>query len=245
MAIIKLKNGSYIETINAKDAIRGRRRNPLIKLQITKSEMRVLDALKQLEKIHGNNFNSFRLEEEEGFMGNYYEGTLRFGLRSDIPKDVFHDLMLLSNKKYSIEDFKILKNEKWGKHERYDFPCYEFNLTNYNGREFYLFEVGFCMKGYRINEDDLGEDIYEFLKPYIDTTVYDMSDGGFIGEVSDEDDTYEKQFYVDYDILIKEIKKRAHLCNSNCFYFKCNTLCKKYNICKRAYELGRQDNNED
>ena len=33
-------------------------------------------------------------------MGNYYDGKLFFGLKKDIPKDVFHDLLLLSSEYY-------------------------------------------------------------------------------------------------------------------------------------------------
>lgn len=175
-------------------------------------------------------------------MGNYYEGTLRFKLKTDIPKDIFHDLLLLSSGDYLITDFIVLKNEKWGKHERCDFPNYSLNLKNRNGYEHYLFEVDICMKGYRAYGDDLGEDIYEFLKPYIDTTVYDMLDGGFIGEVHDEDRTYKKHFYADYDNVMKEIKNRSYLCNDTCNYFKNNTLCKNYDICKRAYKTGKDSN---
>lgn len=47
-------------------------------------------------------------------MGNYYDGKLFFGLKKDIPKDVFHDLLLLSSEDYSSLDFLVLQNEKWG-----------------------------------------------------------------------------------------------------------------------------------
>lgn len=124
--------------------------------------------------------------------------------------------------------------------ERYDYPAYDLKFKKCNDHEFYLFKVVFCMKGYRTYGDDLGEDIYDFLKQYIDKSVYDMSDGGFIGRVYDEDDTYDKTFYVEYDLFNQEIKRRKYLCNKDCFCFKENNLCEKYDICKRAYELGKQ-----
>lgn len=173
-------------------------------------------------------------------MGNYYDGELYFKLKDDTPKDVLHDLLLLSSEEYSIENFTVIQNEKWGKHERYDYPAYNLKLKKSNDHEFYLFKVVFCMKGYRTYGDDLGEDIYDFLKQYIDKSVYDMSDGGFIGRVYDEDDTYDKTFYVEYDLFNQEIKRRKYLCNKDCFCFKENNLCEKYDICKRAYELGKQ-----
>ena len=153
-------------------------------------------------------------------MSNYYEGKLNFILKEDIPKDILHDLLLLSSEEYSRENFIVLQNEKW---------------------EFYLFEIDFCMKGYRIGTDDLGQDIYDFLKSYIDESVYDMSDGGYIGRIHDEDGTYDKSFYVNYDIFNCEIEKRKYLCNADCYYHKENCLCDKYVVCKRAYQLGEQN----
>lgn len=40
-------------------------------------------------------------------MGNYYDGKLFFGLKEDIPKDVLHDLLLLSSEDYSSLDFLV------------------------------------------------------------------------------------------------------------------------------------------
>lgn len=174
-------------------------------------------------------------------MSNYYEGKLNFRLKEDIPKDILHDLLLLSSEEYSRENFIVLQNEKWGRHERYDYPNYNLKLKKCDEHEFYLFEIDFCMKGYRIGTDDLGQDIYDFLKSYIDESVYDMSDGGYIGRIHDDDDTYDKNFYVNYDIFKREIEKRKYLCNADCYYHKENCLCDKYVVCKRAYQLGECD----
>ena len=173
-------------------------------------------------------------------MGNYYDGKLSFALKEDTPKDVIHDLLLLSSECYSLSYFEVLQNEKWGKHKGYDYPNYRLQLKKYNGHdECYLFETDFCMKGYRVDGDCLGEDIYEFLKQYIDETYYDMSDGGYIGRIYDEDDTYNKTFYVDYTKFNKELEKRRHLCNSDCCYYREGVLCDKYIVCERAYCLGK------
>lgn len=173
-------------------------------------------------------------------MGNYYEGKLCFGIKENIPKDVLHDLLLLSNNSFLQENFAVLQNTKWGNHERYDYPSYNIQLKKYGKYAFYLFEIDFCMKGYCINGDDLGEDIYEFLKQYIDEYVYDMSDGGYIGRITDEDETYDKSFYVNYDKFNSKKEERKHLCNDNCRYYEEDVLCDKYNICDRAYQLGKK-----
>lgn len=47
-------------------------------------------------------------------MGNYYDGKLSFALKEDTPKDVIHDLLLLSSECYSLSYFEVLQNEKWG-----------------------------------------------------------------------------------------------------------------------------------
>lgn len=169
-------------------------------------------------------------------MGNYYEGNMRFILKKDLPEDLLYELKILSSgKECPIEYFKVLKNTKWIKHERYDYPGYNLYLED----DYYVFDIHFCMKGYRYDEYDLGQDIYEFLKQYIDETYYDMSDGGCIGRIYDEDDTYDKTFYVDYTKFNKELEKRRHLCNSDCCYYREGVLCDKYIVCERAYCLGK------
>lgn len=173
-------------------------------------------------------------------MGNYYDGKLFFGLKEDIPKDVLHDLLLLSSEDYSSLDFLVLQNEKWGKHKGYNYPNYKFQLRKSNDHEYYLFEIDFCMKGYRNGDDYLAEDIYEFLKQYIDESVYDMSDGGYIGRIHDEDGTYDKTFYINYDDFNKELERRKYLCSEDCYYYQKAVLCDKYDICKRAYQIGRK-----
>lgn len=169
-------------------------------------------------------------------MGNYYEGRMTFNLKKDLPKELLYELKILSSgSEHSTEYFKVLKDTKWLRHERYDYPEYILYIED----RCYVFDIKFCMKGYRYEGYNLGEDIYEFLKQYIDKSMYDMSGGGYIGRIQDEDETYDKTFYVDYDLFYNEIERRKFLCNKDCWYFRENNLCDKYTVCERAYELGK------
>ncbi len=133
-------------------------------------------------------------------MGNYYEGQLIFKLKENIPKDLLHDLIKLSEG-CDKDDLKSLNNKHWYNHEKFDYPSYIFSKEEWNNHRYYLFIVNLCMKGYMSHNDDLGLNIYNSLIEYIDKSQYDMSDGGYIGKVCDEDGTYTKCFYVDYNIL--------------------------------------------
>lgn len=168
-------------------------------------------------------------------MGNYYEGNMTFVLKKDLPEDLLHELETLSGAKYSRENFKVLENTKWIKHEQYDYPIYDL----YVEKEYYVFDICFCMKKYCYDEYDLGQDIYDFLKQYIDESEYDMSDGGYIGRIHDEDDTYDKSFYIDYTAFNKELERRKYMCNNDCDYYRQGVLCDKYEVCERAYCLGK------
>ncbi len=186
-----------------------------------------------------------------GKVGNYYEGNLAFGLKKDIPEDLLHDLSLLT-KNCSEEDFwdkllcKEFKESKWANHYRllyaaYYLDFYKSPTDNYTG---WCFSINFCMKGYRYDGDDLGQDIYNFLHPYIDQAAYDMTNGGYIGKVKDEDGTYRKEFYVDYDQFNKIVEDRQHLCEG-CYKEMADSLCDDWIYCKRAYDIGRGGTNED
>ena len=176
-------------------------------------------------------------------MGNYYEGNLCFCLKNDTPKDILYDLAMISEREnnYHTENLKVLNDTKWGKHNRFNYPSYFFERKEYDNYNFYSFEVNFCTKGYLYKNDDLGQDIYDFLKPYIDESVYDMTIGGYIGNVEDEDGTYNKSFFINYDYFNEEVNRRKYLCNENCYYYKNDILCNKYLMCKRAYDLGKNN----
>lgn len=179
-------------------------------------------------------------------MGNYYEGTLTFILRNDTPVEIINDLYKLSHcsdqcEDYVKEDFKILQNTKWFKHKRFNYPQYQFIKHDFDNRGTYELFIQFCMKGYIDGDDDLGQDIYDTLKPYIDTTAYDTSNGENLGNIHDEDGTYDKTFYADEDILKQEIKRRKYVCNQDCGGYKENCLCDRYAGCRRAYIRGLND----
>lgn len=185
-------------------------------------------------------------------MGNYYEGKLVFGLKKDIPEDLLHDLSLLTKEDYFEVNFldkllcKEFKESQWANHYRSLYPTYYLEFykspddNDYTG---WYFSITFCMKGYRYDGDDLGQDIYDFLHPYIDQTVYDMSNGGYIGKVEDEDGTYYKEFYVDYTQYNKALEGRKYICDG--CGANIGALCNGWVYCKRAYDIGRGDTIED
>ena len=178
-------------------------------------------------------------------MGNYYEGEMVFILRHDTPTEIIDDLRTLAKHRmlcndYSEDAFGILQKTKWFKHERFYYPNYYFKTySRMHGNTGYIFKAVFCMKGYIIDRDDLGQDIYDTLKPYIDTTAYDTSNGENLGRIYDEDGTYDKIFYADEDIRKQEMKRRKHLCNPHCHSYKENYLCDQYEACNRAYLIGQ------
>lgn len=183
-------------------------------------------------------------------MGNYYEGKMIFILRNDIPMDIVNDLYILNtcskfDENCKKDDSVALKDTRWFKHERFHDPDYYFHqVRDASDKRNYILHITFEMKGCVIDGDDLGQDIYNVLKPYIDETAYDMSNGGYIGRIHDEDDTYDKMFYVNEDILKQEMEKRKYLCNQHCGGYKENCLCDRYAGCSRAYIHGLKDGKE-
>ena len=180
-------------------------------------------------------------------MGNYYEGTMIFILRNDIPMDIVNDLYMLNtcskfDEDCKKDDFIALKDTMWFKHQRFHYPNYYFHqVQDKCNKKKYILHITFEMKGYVIDGNDLGQDIYDTLKPYIDESAYaDISNGGYIGRIYDEDDTYDKTFYADEDILKQEIKRRKYLCNQDCGDYKENCLCDRYEACNRAYLIGQK-----
>ena len=179
-------------------------------------------------------------------MGNYYKGALTFILQKDTPVELINDLHKLSycsdhGEDYRTEDFKILQDTKWFKHKRFKYPKYTITRYDFDSRRsIYEIFIQFCMKGYMDDDDDLGQDIYDALKPYIDEYEYnDISHGGYIGRIYDENCTYDKTFYVNEDIRKQEMKRRKHLCNPHCHSYKENYLCDQYEACNRAYLIGQ------
>lgn len=181
-------------------------------------------------------------------MGNYYKGALTFVLKNDTPVEIVNNLHQLSycsdhGEDYVRDYFKTLKDTKWFKHKRFNYPQYKFTQYDLSAdRSIYEIFIRFCMKGYMDNDDDLGQDIYDTLKPYIDESEYDdISNGGYIGRIYDEDCTYDKTFYVNEDRLMEEMERRKHVCNPHCYSYKEKCLCDQYAACNRAYVRGLKD----
>lgn len=184
-------------------------------------------------------------------MGNYYEGEMVFILRHDTPTEIIDDLRTLAKYRrqcsaYNEDTFGILQKTKWFKHERFYYPNYYFETYScMHGSTGYVFKVVFYIEGYVIERDDLGKDIYNTLKPYIDEPAYDIYNCQYLGKVHDEDGTYNKTFYVNEDKAKQEMEKRKYLCNSKCHIWNKNDLCDNYKICHRAYLIGQKQKKQE
>ena len=88
------------------------------------------------------------------------------------------------------------------------------------------------------------QDIYDFLYPYFNSDILDEADGGYIGTIEDEDGTYRKEFYANYERFNKIIENREYLCKG-CYKKMDGSLCNDWKYCKRAYDIGRGDTIED
>lgn len=104
----------------------------------------------------------------------------------------------------------------------------------------YCFEVRFCMKHY-MWDFDLGEAIVEYFKPYVDISLYNDGNGGYIGHIDDEDSTYFKTFYVDEEHH-PVTKARLPICGGCPLEVNSGT-CENFWLCERAYNLGKNSNN--
>lgn len=171
-------------------------------------------------------------------MGNYYEGHLTFYFKKDIPKDLLLDLYKFNQREIKKEQLTVLRDTKWIQHERFNYPSYY--TYKEDSSDSYVFCVDFYMKGYLLGGNDLGESICDVLKPYLDEQSYDMSAGGFIGRICDEDDSYDKSFYINDEFFKKEMERRSYICNKDCWYFWDKRLCDRYKWCERVYKLGRE-----
>ncbi|MDO4282061.1 MAG: hypothetical protein Q4D02_00310 [Clostridia bacterium] len=103
----------------------------------------------------------------------------------------------------------------------------------------YYVVVRLNTKYYR-SDGDLGEFICEYFKPFIDTQLYDMTDGGYIGMVEDEDGTYKRSFYIDEKPLKEKLRSIEYLCKGCEQNIHKNYICEYVTLCKRAYDLGRK-----
>lgn len=197
-------------------------------------------------------------------MGNYYEGTLRFFIRKDIPKEDFNDLKLMNDRCDQKESYsEKLQNSRWFQHERWDRVYTDlFHVCHYDGDDAdgycllpvdeidipaditvvgYLFEVRICTKGYRTDGNDLGEAIVDYLIGMCDLSLYE-DDIGMIGRVNDEDETYDREFHIDEEAFKKEQEKKKFLCEG-CRFWSEKLTCEEWDRCYRAYMIGCKENN--
>jgi len=186
-------------------------------------------------------------------MGNCYQGTITIQLKDDLTKDVDDFLKWLSGglQEKSLNDFPLFRNHEYFKKENYNYPRFEYGrIINWDDDE-WLFSYDEDISQYGIKTSDITgrylkidinmkaynnhmECFLELIRPYIDESA-----PNYIGEIHDEDGRYDKCFYANEDILLKEIKEREFLC-SNCEWNHPLTLCNSYSRCKRAYDIGRE-----
>lgn len=187
-------------------------------------------------------------------MGNYFQGTVIFKLKSNLGNEIESFLKWLSSgmEESNLSDFPSFKDHEYFKKKHYDYPRFEYGVVILVEGDEWLFpyddeikEYGFnqsditgkylkisvCMKGY----DNHIESFMKLIRPYIDNRA-----ANYVGEIHDEDGLYNKRFYVDEKKLVEEIKNREYLC-ADCEYNSPLTLCDYYTICKRAYNMGRKD----
>mgnify|MGYP003296340843 CR=1 FL=1 len=194
-------------------------------------------------------------------MGNYYEGRLSIALRKDIPHQLMIDLISLCFWNYEKRNDEELKSH-WKEEplfKRKDISnisiSYSFLLEDEeNGRYLLEYEgenlcdemydeiwdkhIGYCVdinictkRNFFENDSDLGQDFIDWLKPYA------IEKFNYIGQIKDEDGTFEKEYFLDSLPFLEEKKQREFLCKG-CEKDKPMALCKNYVYCKRAYEVA-------
>lgn len=134
------------------------------------------------------------------------------------------------------EDDNFDPNDEWDQFEREQREDYYKELKQHPFVGYEL-EVSFCMKHY-LAELDLGKAMVEYFKPYLDINLYDDGNGGYIGNISDEDGTYYEDFYIDNECH-PITEARLPICSGCCLEYKSAT-CENYGFCSRAYNLGKE-----
>lgn len=173
-------------------------------------------------------------------MGNYYEGSLKFFFK-ELPIDMCNLIKMRENYEDIEEIRKKYPDIKWLQHEcAYSLSFSLEELTSEASQEEgikYYLNIYIRHKGLRLGFD-LAEAIVDYFKPYNYVGKYNTH--GYIGKIEDEDGTYCKEFWSDYTWLESEQKSREYLCN-DCPYSSQwkGSLCKRYEVCKRAYDLAR------
>ena len=168
-------------------------------------------------------------------MGDYYEGSIRFKLKKCTPKNIIDMLKFLYTDYYIPANRPTFKEviDKFGINcndaEKYDeFP----DVTKYRNNVC----LSICTKHFKRNSILWMIDI---CRPYmVSSTPID----NYLGTISDEDGYYYKEFYADEDIFRKQMEERSFICNTTCARFNKDALCHNYNMCERAYNIGKSEN---
>ena len=112
-------------------------------------------------------------------------------------------------------------------------------LEDYSIHEAYILHITCCTKHYyESNVEQKILDLVEELKPYRDHEF------NYLGEIKDEDFTYRKEIYWDYEEFEQAKKDREFVCK-DCNQPHENALCEYFDGCKRAYNLGYRDASRD
>lgn len=168
-------------------------------------------------------------------MGNYYEGIISFRLKKDTPRNIVDMLNFLDANLVVGCDrptFEAVINEFNINHEgaeKYD------TFPNVNKCGDYV-RLSICTKHFKTNSILW---MIDMCRPYM---VNDGPEDNYLGNISDEDGYYDKSFYINDEMFKNEMKKRYFICNPSCDKFNKDVACNFYDICIRAYNIGKADN---
>lgn len=163
-------------------------------------------------------------------MGNYYEGNIRFILRKDLPEFIMDALLFIQDK-----DFKMPKkysgidifNEENRNKVNIDFSAIIDNIDNtmFIDKDNYKYIINTYKNqivGYELfvsvilngknNYNDLIDKWYSFFKDYIDISLSKecftvKNDNILLGEVHDEDGTYDRYYLLNTPYIISNLQK--------------------------------------
>lgn len=199
-------------------------------------------------------------------MGNHYEADIVAKINNNVPKELMDKLVDMSREFEGEGPFidigpilTKLNNQKWSEYEldyvlddNLSEKAKEFakemgfsfdnnrrllflKLEDYSIHEAYILHIT-CSTKYYFSENVEQKilDLIEELKPYRDKEF------NYLGKIKDEDCTYEKDIYWDYEEFEKAKRDREFVCRG-CNQPHENTLCEYFDSCKRAYEKGYKD----
>lgn len=175
-------------------------------------------------------------------MGNYYEGELSLKLLRTTPKKIIDKLIKIGNRYEFDNEYTNLNYENGGLeypaiHIYTDSSYEEIDEINeeYEAKGGFDVLISYCTKYYNKKSEQFLIDIIKELVPY----RYPNS-SNYLGCISDEDHTYKKFFYWDFERFHEIEKRREFLCK-DCNLresYNGDELCDHFERCKRAYNIG-------